>query len=88
MLKKNSNCEVERGILKGRAQISRQELGSVIGRVNREVILNPLSIILKKILFPYISYYFHIPKIFDYFFSSLEKIGIDEKVICYHNISN
>ena len=41
-----------------------------------------------KYLFPYISYYFHIPKIFDYLFYSLEKIGIDEKVICYHNISN
>ena len=38
--------------------------------------------------FPHISYYFHIPKIFDYFYYSLEKIGIDEKVICYHNISN
>ena len=38
--------------------------------------------------FPYISYYFHIPKIFDYFFYSVEKIGIYEKVICYHNISN
>ena len=41
-----------------------------------------------KKYFPYISYYFHIPKIFNYFFYSLEKIGIDEKVICYHNISN
>ena len=42
----------------------------------------------RKKYFPYISYYFHIPKNFDYFFYSLEKIGIDEKVICYHNISN
>ena len=38
-----------------------------------------------------ISYYFHIPKIFDYLefhCPKLEKIGIDEKAICYHNISN
>ena len=33
------------------------------------------------LLFPY-------PKNFWLFFYSLEKIGIDEKVICYHNISN
>ena len=41
--------------------------------------------------FPSISYYFHIPKFFDYLdfhCPNLEKIGIDEKVICYHNISN
>ena len=36
-------------------------------------------------LFPIIS----IPqKFFSFFFLTLEKIGIDEKVICYHNISN
>ena len=36
-------------------------------------------------LFPIIS----IPqKIFSIFFLTLEKIGTDEKVICYHNISN
>ena len=40
------------------------------------------------IFFPSVSYYFHIPKIFLNFFLTLEKIGIDEKVICYHNISN
>ena len=38
--------------------------------------------------FPSISYYFHIPKIFLNFFPHTGKIGIDEKVICYHNISN
>ena len=38
--------------------------------------------------FPSISYYFHIPKIFLIFFPHTGKIGIDEKVICYHNISN
>ena len=38
--------------------------------------------------FPSISYYFHIPKYFLIFFLTLEKIGIDKKVICYHNISN
>ena len=42
----------------------------------------------KIFLFPSISYYFHIPKIFLIFFLTLEKIGIDEKVICYHNISS
>ena len=43
------------------------------------------------ILFPSISYYFYIPKNFDYLefhCPTEEKIGIDEKVICYHNISN
>ena len=46
---------------------------------------------LEKYFFPSISYYFHIPKIFDYLefhCPKLEKIGIDEKAICYHNISN
>ena len=41
--------------------------------------------------FPSISYYFHIPNFFLFFgisLSNLEKIGIDKKVICYHNISN
>ena len=41
--------------------------------------------------FPSISYYFHIPIIFDFLdfhCPNLEKIGTDEKVICYHNISN
>ena len=41
--------------------------------------------------FPSISYYFQIPIIFDFFdfhCPNLEKIGTDEKVICYHNISN
>ena len=41
--------------------------------------------------FPSISYYFHMAKFFDYLDShcpTLEKIGTDEKVICYHNISN
>ena len=45
----------------------------------------------KKKTFPSISYYFYIPKIFDYLefhCPTEEKIGIDEKVICYHNISN
>ena len=36
-------------------------------------------------LFPIISIS---QKIFSIFFLTLEKIGIDEKVICYHNISN
>ena len=36
-------------------------------------------------LFPIISIS---QKIFSFFFLTLEKIGIDEKVICYHNISN
>ena len=36
-------------------------------------------------LFPIISIS---QKIFSLFFLTLEKIGIDEKVICYHNISN
>ena len=39
-------------------------------------------------LFPSISYYFHIPKNFLISFLTREKIGIDKKVICYHNISN
>ena len=41
-----------------------------------------------KDFFPSISYYFHIPKFFLIFFPHTGKIGIDEKVICYHNISN
>ena len=36
-------------------------------------------------LFPIISIS---QKFFSFFFLTLEKIGIDEKVICYHNISN
>ena len=36
-------------------------------------------------LFPIISVS---QKFFSFFFLTLEKIGIDEKVICYHNISN
>ena len=36
-------------------------------------------------LFPIISIS---QKFFSFFFLKLEKIGIDEKVICYHNISN
>ena len=36
-------------------------------------------------LFPIISIS---QKFFSIFFLTLEKIGIDEKVICYHNISN
>lgn len=36
-------------------------------------------------LFPIISIS---QNIFSIFFLTLEKIGIDEKVICYHNISN
>ena len=36
-------------------------------------------------LFPIISMS---QKFFSFFFLTLEKIGIDEKVICYHNISN
>ena len=36
-------------------------------------------------LFPIISIS---QKFFSFFFLALEKIGIDEKVICYHNISN
>ena len=36
-------------------------------------------------LFPIISIS---QKIFSIFFLTLEKIGIDKKVICYHNISN
>ena len=36
-------------------------------------------------LFPIIS---KSQKFFSIFFFTLEKIGIDEKVICYHNISN
>ena len=40
----------------------------------------------KKIrLFPIISIS---QNFFSIFFLTLEKIGIDEKVICYHNISN
>ena len=38
--------------------------------------------------FPSISYYFHMPKNFLIFFPHTGKIGIDKKVICYHNISN
>ena len=41
--------------------------------------------------FPSISYYFHIPKIFDYLefhCPKLDTLGIDKKVVCYHNISN
>ena len=49
---------------------------------------NTWYLIFSTILFPSISSYFHIPKIFSIFFLTLEKIGIDEKVICYHNISN
>ena len=44
-----------------------------------------------KETFPSISYHFYIPKKFDYLefhCPTEEKIGIDEKVICYHNISN
>ena len=36
-------------------------------------------------LFPIISIS---QKFFSFFSLTLEKIGIDEKVICYHNISN
>ena len=36
-------------------------------------------------LFPIISIS---QNFFSFFFLTLEKIGIDEKVICYHNISN
>ena len=36
-------------------------------------------------LFPIISIS---QKFFSFFFLTLEKIGIDEKLICYHNISN
>ena len=46
---------------------------------------------IRKPHFPSISYYFYIPKNFDYLefhCPTEEKIGIDEKVICYHNISN
>ena len=52
------------------------------------VIFCPFS---QKWYFPSISYYFYIPKNFDYLefhCPTEEKIGIDEKVICYHNISN
>ena len=45
----------------------------------------------RPVSFPSISYYFYIPKNFDYLefhCPTEEKIGIDEKVICYHNISN
>ena len=51
--------------------------------------------------FDYVPYFFYVPdffrlfpiisisqKFFSIFFLTLEKIGIDEKVICYHNISN
>ena len=53
------------------------------GRTKKNSGIFPIS----KQCFPSISYYFHI-HIFLFFFLTLEKIGIDEKVICYHNISN
>ena len=55
---------------------------------------NPLLVFecLKKYTFSVYFLLFPCPKFFFLFFgislSNLEKIGIDEKVICYHNISN
>ena len=49
----------------------------------------------KTFLSGFVSYIFRLfpiisisQKFFSFFFLKLEKIGIDEKVICYHDISN
>ena len=76
-------------------------LGFHVGRSNSNKTLNHVkNWSWKKYLFFFLirknhfSVYFLLfphPKIFLFFgisLSNLEKIGIDEKVICYHNISN